>query len=252
MNRTIMESARSMLIHAKLPKKFWAEAVAHAAAIRNCFPGPDQHSLSSQEIFTGTKPRLEYIRVFGCSATVHIPKEKRKKLDAKSEEGILIGCLDRMRYKVWLPSTRDAVIARHVRIREDRFPGGWIFGNVLEPYNTDLCGSDSEEEDEAAAQPSHEGGDSEPSSSTPRVDPLLYIPPTQTTLESNPSPDGIAEGQADQNGEEDGLEQSNRRYPLRDRLQVRLLLPGSANAAVDDSEGPMDMEAALNSSNAAQ
>ena len=39
-NHTLMESARSMLFHAKMPAAFWAEAVAHAADIRNRFICP--------------------------------------------------------------------------------------------------------------------------------------------------------------------------------------------------------------------
>lgn len=35
MNCTLMESARSMIAHAKLPNSFWAEAVATAAYVRN-------------------------------------------------------------------------------------------------------------------------------------------------------------------------------------------------------------------------
>ncbi len=35
LNRTIIESARSMLSHSKLPNKLWAEAVATAVYIRN-------------------------------------------------------------------------------------------------------------------------------------------------------------------------------------------------------------------------
>ena len=36
-NRTLMESARSMLFYAHMPKSFWAEAVCHVADIRNRF-----------------------------------------------------------------------------------------------------------------------------------------------------------------------------------------------------------------------
>ena len=35
MKRTLMESARSMMCHAHLPKKFWAEAIATAVYLRN-------------------------------------------------------------------------------------------------------------------------------------------------------------------------------------------------------------------------
>ena len=38
MNCTLMESAHSMLSHAGLPNRFWAEAVATAAYVRNRIP----------------------------------------------------------------------------------------------------------------------------------------------------------------------------------------------------------------------
>ena len=38
MNRTLVESAGSMLSHAGLPKSFWAEAISTAAYIRNRMP----------------------------------------------------------------------------------------------------------------------------------------------------------------------------------------------------------------------
>ena len=38
MNRILMESARSMMAHAGLPEKYWAEAVECAAYIRNQLP----------------------------------------------------------------------------------------------------------------------------------------------------------------------------------------------------------------------
>ena len=38
MNRTLMESATTMIAHAKLPNSFWAEAVATASYIRNRLP----------------------------------------------------------------------------------------------------------------------------------------------------------------------------------------------------------------------
>ena len=37
-NRTLMESVRSMLSHAGLPDSYWAEAVATAAYVRNRLP----------------------------------------------------------------------------------------------------------------------------------------------------------------------------------------------------------------------
>ena len=36
MNRSIIEKARGMLLHARLPKKFWAVTVANAVYVLNC------------------------------------------------------------------------------------------------------------------------------------------------------------------------------------------------------------------------
>ena len=63
-----------------------------------------------QEVWTGKKPSLSHLRVFGCDAYVHVPKEKRTKLDSKSEKCIFIGYKDGlMGYKIWNPVTRKVV-----------------------------------------------------------------------------------------------------------------------------------------------
>ena len=92
-DRTIVECSRTMLEHASLPRKFWAEAVVHAARIRNHFFCPRDRSKTSHEMLTGQIPDVAYFRVFGCLGWYHVPKERRKKLDPRSEMGIVIGCL---------------------------------------------------------------------------------------------------------------------------------------------------------------
>jgi hypothetical protein len=43
------------------------------------------------EIKEGVKPSVKQLRIFGCKAYVHIPKEKRKKLDEQGIEAIFVG-----------------------------------------------------------------------------------------------------------------------------------------------------------------
>ena len=121
-NRIIVESARSMLEHAGLPRKFWAEAVVHAARIRNMFFSPRNDTITSYEMMHGVKPVPSYLRIFGCLAWNHVPKDRRKKLDAKSELGIVIGCYENSQFKLWIPDRECAVISRDVSISEDVFP----------------------------------------------------------------------------------------------------------------------------------
>jgi len=50
------------------------------------------------------------LRVFGCDAYVHVPKEKRTKFDSKSKKFIFIGYKDGLKgYKLWNPETRKVV-----------------------------------------------------------------------------------------------------------------------------------------------
>ncbi|MCO5573110.1 hypothetical protein L7F22_026875 [Adiantum nelumboides] len=83
-NRTIMEMARAMLAHASLPRSYWAEACNTAVYIQNRSPTHALQDMTPFQAYYGRKPSVSHFRVFGCSAFVHIPKEKRQKLDFKS------------------------------------------------------------------------------------------------------------------------------------------------------------------------
>ena len=91
MNRTIVETARCMLAEAKLPRKFWAEAVSTAVYLRNRSPVTAVSGMTPFEALTGDKPCVDILRVFGCLAYVHVPKDKRRKFDSKSKRCILLG-----------------------------------------------------------------------------------------------------------------------------------------------------------------
>jgi hypothetical protein len=47
--------------------------------------------LTPKEALSGNKPSVAHMRIFGCIAYAHVPKEKRKKLDDKSIKCIFIG-----------------------------------------------------------------------------------------------------------------------------------------------------------------
>jgi hypothetical protein len=63
-----------------------------------------------QEVWTGKKPFLTHLKVFGCEAYVHVPKENRSKLDKKVEKCIYLGYKDGLKcYKIWNPKTKKVV-----------------------------------------------------------------------------------------------------------------------------------------------
>eukprot|EP00253_Pinus_taeda_P029396 PITA_29396 len=84
----LMERARSMLNGPELGQEFWAEAVETACYLVNRSPSSALEDKTPQEAWTGKKPSLSQLRVFGCDAYVHVPKEKRTKLDSQSEKEV--------------------------------------------------------------------------------------------------------------------------------------------------------------------
>ena len=68
MNRTIVETARCMLADAKLPRKFWAEAVSTAVFLRNRSPTTAVKGMTPFESLTGEKPHVEKTSSFRLSS----------------------------------------------------------------------------------------------------------------------------------------------------------------------------------------
>lgn len=91
LNRTLLESVRSMLADSRLPKKFWAEAVNTAVFLRNRSPTKLLSKVTPTEVWTGRKPDVSFLRVFGCRAYAHIPRSERGKLDPKSRNCWMMG-----------------------------------------------------------------------------------------------------------------------------------------------------------------
>uniref|UniRef100_A0A1X7VYP8 Retroviral polymerase SH3-like domain-containing protein n=1 Tax=Amphimedon queenslandica TaxID=400682 RepID=A0A1X7VYP8_AMPQE len=84
----------SMLASSKLPKKFWAEAISTAVYIRNQCPTEVLPDKTPFQALTGVKPEVGLLKVFGCAAYQHIPKDERQKLDSKSQKCILMRYAD--------------------------------------------------------------------------------------------------------------------------------------------------------------
>ena len=91
MNRTIVEMARTLLSEGNLPLMYWCFAVSYAAYIINRSPTRTLESKTPHEAYTRNKPSVAHLRIFGCKAYVHIPQEKRQKLDKKTLECAYLG-----------------------------------------------------------------------------------------------------------------------------------------------------------------
>ena len=63
LNRTLVESAHSMLLDAKLPHEFWAEAISTASYLRNRCPTKVVDGMTPYEAWHSSKPMVKHLRV---------------------------------------------------------------------------------------------------------------------------------------------------------------------------------------------
>jgi transposase InsO family protein len=84
MNRTLLDKVRAMLIDADLPESYWYDALLYAAHIHNVTPTRALDKMTPEEAWSGQKPDVSNLRIFGAKAFVHIPESQRGKLSARS------------------------------------------------------------------------------------------------------------------------------------------------------------------------
>ena len=116
-----MERVRCMLDDAGLSKKYWAFAVSVAVYLKNRTPTRSVVGKTPYEAWHGRQPSLKHLRVFGCLAFVHVPKEKRKKLDYRATPGIFVGySISTKQYFVYDSLARTLHRSRDVVFREGK------------------------------------------------------------------------------------------------------------------------------------
>lgn len=156
-NRSLMEMARCMLLDAKLDFKFWAEAVSTANFMQNRLPSRVLESTPYQ-LWNGRKPNFNVFNRFGDAAYVHIPTDKRHKLQSKSKLMTFIGYDEHSKAYRMLDEKSCRV---HVS-RDVRFVGHTSENHQPEPENQVIVEEEPSVKDEDA-QFIFKGGDIESS-----------------------------------------------------------------------------------------
>ena len=80
-----------MLADVQLPQKFWVEALSTAFFLRNLSFTPTVPGMTPLQVWSGKKPSVNNLKVFGCAAYSHIPKYERGKLSSKAQKCIFLG-----------------------------------------------------------------------------------------------------------------------------------------------------------------
>jgi hypothetical protein len=70
-------------------------------------------------MFTGKKPEVSHLKIFGCPVFIHIPKEKRNKLEPSGKKGISVGyCEVSKAFIIYILGHRHIEISRDVNFDE--------------------------------------------------------------------------------------------------------------------------------------
>jgi transposase InsO family protein len=122
MNRTLMESVRSMLFGAKLPEKYWGYAVVAAAYVRNrCWSQRLKHK-SPYMVLYQKAPDLRNLKVFGCVCYAQVPEAKRNKLNARAMRCVFLGYSTQSKaYIVQEIDSERVSVSRDVKFFENDF-----------------------------------------------------------------------------------------------------------------------------------
>ena len=98
----------------------WAEAAKTAVYVQNRTPHRVLENKTLEEVFSGKKLEISHLRIFGCHVYIHIPKEKRTKLDPSGKKGIFVGYSESSKaYIIYFPGYKMIEINRDVTFDED-------------------------------------------------------------------------------------------------------------------------------------
>jgi len=129
-NQTVENSMRAMLKDSGLPNEFWVEAAETDVYIRNLVsngPEIDGVKVSPEEAFTGTKPSIDHIKVWGCKVISYLnPKSlpqsgRQDKLMDRGRIGVFLGYIKGTdkQWRLWAPDMRKVIVSSVVKFFEN-------------------------------------------------------------------------------------------------------------------------------------
>ena len=93
--RTVIDKAQAMRLEACFPQSWWEFAVIHATHCYNRMPIKHLKWDTPYTALNDSIPDISHLKVFGCGAYVHIPKETCKNsLSPKSELMVYLGHIE--------------------------------------------------------------------------------------------------------------------------------------------------------------
>ena len=101
---------RSMLSYSNVPLSLWTHALKTAAYLLNRVPSKAV-SVTPYELWTGRKPSLRHLYVWGCPIEIRIYNPHEKKLDERTISGYFMGYPEKSKgYIIYCPHHNTRIV----------------------------------------------------------------------------------------------------------------------------------------------
>ena len=129
-NRTLLDMVRSMMSLTDLPLSFWGYALETAAFTLNRAPSKSVET-TPYELWFGKKPKLSFLKVWGCEA--YVKKLQPDKLEPKAEKCVFIGYpKETIGYTFYHRSEGKIFVAKNGSFLEKEFLSKEVTGRKVE------------------------------------------------------------------------------------------------------------------------
>ena len=135
-NRHLVETARTLLLHQKVPQRFWEDAILVACYLINFMsPSVLHDQIPHSIIFPNQHLFCHPPRVFGCICFVHILPPRQDKLSTKATKRVLLGYSRHQRgYRCYSTDTNRYFISTDLTLFKDSS----FFSSEERPHVSDV------------------------------------------------------------------------------------------------------------------
>nr|GEV20015.1 putative ribonuclease H-like domain-containing protein [Tanacetum cinerariifolium] len=120
-NRTLIETARTILADSKLPTMFWTEAVRTACYVLNKVSVTSPHNKTPYALLIGSIPYVSHFKPFGCHVTILNTSDHLGKFDGKADEGYIVGySISNKAYRVYNVPNKRVEETMNLRFLEEK------------------------------------------------------------------------------------------------------------------------------------
>ena len=159
-----------------------------------------------EEAWSNKKPAVDYFKIFGCVAHVHIPDQRRGKLDDKSKRCVFLGVSDESKaWRLYHPISKKIIVSKDVVFEEEKC---WNWQKSNEETKDEVLDWGDEKEDNAPADRNEEPVEIHSNSSSDNSE--ISSSSSKSRSPSNSSPDGQS---SDENAYVEGRGMRERRTP---------------------------------------